>query len=73
MEGTFLGFHVGLVFVFSLTYISSRFLGGWVRMGVVVGTDLHHQRWVRGVDSALWGRGFREVQNAAVVFETGSW
>lgn len=50
-----MGFHIGLVFVFSLTWVSSWFLGGWVKMGAVVGTDLHHQKWVMGIDSALWG------------------
>lgn len=50
-----MGFHVGFVFVFSLIHVSRQFLGGWVKVGVVVGADLHHQKWAMGVDNTLWG------------------
>lgn len=68
-----MGFHVGFIFVSSLTHgtcIQSVPCGRVKRAGRA---DLHDQKWVVGVDGTLWGWGFGESQDVAVVFETGSW
>lgn len=40
--------------------VSSQSPAAWVKVGGGGGADLHHQKWVVGVDSTFWGWGFGE-------------
>ena len=58
-----LGNHDGFIFhgfpFYPMAPVCSESPGGWIK---VRGPDLHHQKWVPGVDNTLWGWDLGESQ-----------